>query len=850
MKFYTNVRTYGNKIFYRWIENGTHYQQKVEYSPTLYVPSTTPTKFKTLHGQYVKEIPLGSINEAKQFVESYKDVNNFTIYGNTKWHYQFIAENYPQKEIQWDIDQLRIANFDIEVDSSQGMPNVTLANRQITSIAYRINGVYWVYGTGDFIHTRNDLRYVRCRDEREILSCFLNRWASEYPDIVTGWNVEFFDIPYLAKRIEIVLGEKEVKRLSPWNHISRREIMGMYGKKPRPTYEILGISIIDYIDAYRKFTYEQRASYKLDHIAEVELGEKKLDYRELGFKNLADLYARDHQKFIEYNIRDVELVAKFEDKLRLIELILTLAYYSKTNYEDPFFQVRMWDALIYNNLLAKGIVVPQPTENRKDEKYEGAYVKEPKVGAYKHIASFDLASLYPHLIMQYNISPEMFVQPNDVPVPVNDAIGDGVCVDSLLAKRHNLSVLKKFNMTMTPNRQFFRTDKQGFLPEMMEELYTSRSAYKKKMLVAEKKLQSCPPSEKRDIEKEIARYNLLQLGVKVTLNSAYGALGNEHFRFFDVRFASAITTAGQLSIRWIQQEIDSYLNSVLGTTGVEYVIYVDTDSNYVCLDEVVKRKYPDGCTPDEAINFMDKVCDTKLQPYITKKYQELADYVNAFQQKMVMKREVLADRGVWTGKKRYALNVHNSEGVQYATPKIKIMGLEIVKSSTPQVCRDALKDAVKIILNGTEDALCDYVKSFRAKFSSFSAEEIAFPRGVNGIDEYRDSAALCKKGTPIHVRGSLVYNKMVDDMKLRDIYQPVGDGEKIKFTYLVEPNPTKQNVIAFPDELPSEFGLDKYVDSVLQFEKSFVEPLKGVTDCVGWSIEKKRTLGKFKKATP
>lgn len=847
MKFYTNVRTYGNNIFYRWIEDGQRYQQKIEYSPTLYVPSNTPTQFKTLQGEFVKDLPMGSINEAKKFIESYKDVDNFKIYGNTKWHYQFIADNFPEQDIKWDINQLKIANFDIEVDSSQGMPNIALANREVISIAYRINDVYWVYGLKEFTHNRSDLHYVQCSNERELLMAFLNRWASDYPDIITGWNIEFFDIPYLAKRMELVLGTKEMKRLSPWGKVNFREVAGLYGKKPRPTYELMGVSTIDYIDAYRKFTFKVRESYRLDYIAKVELKQQKLDYKSAGYKSLSDLYAKNHQLFIEYNIHDVELVARLEDKLNLITLILTLAYKSKINLEDPFFQVRMWDTLIYNDLLSKNIVVPQPTENTKTEKYAGAYVMEPKEGTYHHIVSYDLTSLYPHLILQYNISPETLVEHKDLPLPVKQLLDSGVSVDTMLTKEVDLAILKSFNLTITPNGQFFRTDIKGFLPTIISKMFNERKAAKDEMLRLETEIETIQGDERVHHMKILAkRLSILEQGIKVTLNSAYGSLGNEFSRYFDVRLAAGITTAGQLSIKWVQNAINRYLRNVT-KADKDYVFYVDTDSNYICLDDIVKLKYPDGCTPEESIDFMDKVCKNKLTPEIDKCYQELADYVNAYEQKMHMKREILADIAIWTGKKHYAINAYDSEGVRYATPEIKVKGLETVKSSTPEVCRDALKHCIKLMLTAEEKDLVSYVTEFREKFAGFSADQIAFPRGVNGVEEYADESALCKKGTPIHVRGALVYNKLVKDMKLRDTHPLIVDADKIRFTYLTEPNPTKQNVIAFPDELPPEFGLDKYVDSMLQFDKSFGEPVRNIASCRGWSTEKKSSLSKFKR---
>lgn len=847
MRYYTNVRTFGNKVLCRWVESGQSYQSKIDYNPTLFVPSNKPTEYTTLDGKYVKDIKPGTIKDCKDFIKQYEDVHGFQIYGNTKWHYQFISDEYPD-EIDWNMSDLMVANIDIEVDSSNGFPDPMLAEREVTSICLKLNDVYYVYACGDYTPKRSDVKYIKCENEHELLSCFLNRWSQRYPDIVTGWYTNGFDIPYLVNRITKIMGEKSVKRLSPWGVIHDREFFSNGIQKVE--YELFGISSLDYKDAYQKFTYKVQESYRLDYIAEVELGEKKLDYSEHG--NLHTLYQRDFEKFIDYNIKDVELVDRLEKKLRIIELVLTLAYMSKINFEDPFFQVRMWDALIYNELKSKNIQIPQPAISKKDAKYEGAYVKEPRVGLYNWLGSFDLDSLYPHLIMQYNISPEMLVEPEDLPQEIKHLYlkGSVISVDSLLAEDVDLTPLTKYNLTVTPNCQFFRTDKMGFLPQMMENMYANRKVYKKKMLECEaKKLKATTAEEKENYASQESRYKLLQLGMKVTLNSAYGALGNQYFRFFDIRQASAITTAGQLSIRWIEKSFNRYFNGLLKTDSVDYVPYIDTDSNYVSFDALVKKAYGDNIPEDPkvVIQFLDKICQEKIEPFINDEYQKLADYVNAYQQKMSMSREVLADKGIWTGKKRYVLNVHNSEGVEYEEPKLKIMGLEIVRSSTPHVCRDALKEAVSIMVSQDEDAIIKYAKDFKKKFFQMTPEEVAFPRGVNGLGKYMGADGLHKKGTPIHVRGSLLYNKLLVDKQVATLYDEIKEGEKIKFVYLKEPNPLKENVISFVDRFPEEFGLANHIDYELQFTKAFLEPLKGILDCIGWKAQRRGSLRKFKK---
>jgi DNA polymerase elongation subunit (family B) len=387
------------------------------------------------------------------------------------------------------------------------------------------------------------------------------------------------------------------------------------------------------------------------------------------------------------------------------------------------------------------------------------------------------------------------------------------------------------------------------MPEIMETMYNDRSAYKKKAITAKKELEKeTDPSKRYEIEKRIARYNNLQLAKKVSLNSAYGALGNQYFRYFDVRQAAGITTAGQLSIRWIENKINEYLNKLLKTKDHDYVIASDTDSIYLSLDKLVCEtiiKQKPNATTREIIAFMDKACEDRIQPFIDKAYSDLAEYVNAYEQKMQMKREALADRGIWTAKKRYILNVYNNEGIEYAKPKIKVMGLEMIKSSTPTYCRKILWEAIDTVLNKTENDLIGMIETYREEFKAQNVADIAFPRGVNGLAKFSDVNMVYGKGCPIHVRGSLLYNAMVVIGNLDKKLPLIKEGEKIKFLFLKEPNPIQSNVIAFPQSLPEELELKEYIDYDTQFEKSFVEPLKIILDSIGWKTEQVSSLEDF-----
>lgn len=262
------------------------------------------------------------------------------------------------------------------------------------------------------------------------------------------------------------------------------------------------------------------------------------------------------------------------------------------------------------------------------------------------------------------------------------------------------------------------------------------------------------------------------------------------------------------------------------------------------VSRTIKESNPSTDTKS-IVKFLDKICETKIQSFIDKCYYELAEYLNVISQKMQMKREAIADKGIWTAKKRYILNVYNNEGVEYAKPKVKIMGLEVVKSSTPSSCRKKLKEAIDIIITKDESAVIEFIETYRKEFRNENLSDIAFPRGVNGLDKYGDKTSIYGKGTPIHVRGSLLYNNLIKTNKLDKKYPYIKEGEKIKFIHLKEPNMIRSNIIAFSQSLPDELNLHKYIDYDTQFEKAFVEPLKIILDSIGWKTEKVSSLEDF-----
>jgi DNA polymerase elongation subunit (family B) len=825
---YTNVYQYGSKMLVRGYDTkGNQYKRKEDFQPTIFVPSKTPTDYKTLQGNYVASLHPGTMRDTKDYIDRYKDVEGFEIYGNNNYVAQYISDNF-KGELKFDIENIRIWTIDIETSTESGFPNMKTANEEILLITLQDNATKRVitFGSKPYVNTDKNVQYRYCTNELDLLREFINYWSLNTPDVVTGWNCNLFDIPYLIRRINATLGETYSKRLSPWESIRERTI-NIRGNE-ETAYDIHGVAVLDYLDLYKKYTYTTQESYRLDHIAFVELGERKRENPGNSFK---EFYTDYWKEFVEYNIHDVALVDRLEDKMKLIELQITMAYNAKINYEDVFSQVRMWDAIIYNHLRDKGIAIPQNNSSRKDSQFEGAYVKDPIVGMHKWVASFDLNSLYPHLIMQYNISPETLL-----------AGKMNVTVDQLLNKEINTTMLKEQNITLTANGVSYTKDTQGFMPALMEEMYKNRSRFKKQMLKIQQEFEH--DKKNNDLRKEISRLNNLQMAMKIALNSAYGAMGNQYFRYFDIRMAEGITTSGQLSIRWMANKLNAFMNKTLKTNGKDYVIAIDTDSIYLTLEDLVETTCV-GKDTNQKIAFMDKICEDVFQPFIDKGYDELAEYMNSYDQKMQMKREVLADKGLWTAKKRYILNVHNSEGVQYATPKLKVMGLEMVKSSTPQIIRNKLKESITVILDGDQSALHKFITTFRKEFNQLPVEQISFPRSVNNLQQYTSSSNIYGSGTPMHVRGALLYNHYLKKAKLEGKYPLIREGEKIKFVYLKTPNTIQENIISFTNELPKELGLHKYVNYDIQFEKVFLDALQIVIQPLGWSVEEKSSLEDF-----
>lgn len=827
-KFYTNVAIVGSQVYVREVVDGIKSQRKDSWEPTIYVkgkPNRETKEFKTLHGDTSYSIQPGSIPECKDFLKQYEGVTGFEIYGQLNFSLQYMNEykpkNWAYKYISaWAIDIETKVPEDENGKTSFPLPKDTKAEVLLITMVDLHTGRAFTWGTKPY--NGEDTQYMYCATEEELFKQFVNFWEQRDIDIITGWNIEQFDLPYLINRMNKVLGDEFTKRLSPWKRVRCSD--RMYKKRLEYSTEILGVSVLDYMNLYKKYMPIRQESYSLGHIAQVELGTTKLDHSE--FETFNEFWQKDWNKFTRYNIIDTTLIKGLDDKLKLIQVVLTMAYEAKINYEDVSSPVKLWDAIIHNHLLDQDIVVPQQAIEKSGIPLDGAYVKEPVPGWYKNVASIDATSLYPSEIITNNVSPETYVG------------NCGAGIEDFLSNR-TIDVDSKY--IVTPCGAVYSREKQGVLPAVVIKYMAMRKDSKTEMLRLEQEYEDTKDESLKD---RISALDNLQYAIKIAMNSLYGATANKFFRFYKHDHAASITLSGQYMLRTLEEKIDIRLNALFKTEGVKYLIYIDTDSLYFNLDPVIQKF---NVPQDKAIKTIEKLTVEKINPIVNSLIEECCVKMRSYDNRIFFKLEVAADKALWVGKKKYALRVHSSEGVTFSKPKMKVKGLEMVKSSTPKFVREQLKKALDLIFDTDEKTIQSFVQEVRTNFMQLSYQEVSFPRGVNNLSDFEDDRTIYGSGTPIQVRGALLYNHKLLELGLDGKYPLIGEGDKIKFVYLKKPNTMKENVIAYPVDagIPKEFGVIGQVDYDLQFEKTFHSSIDILTAAINWNSVETSSLEEF-----
>jgi len=836
----------GNFILHRGYKDGKRFAERVPYKPYLFVPNKDG-EYRSLVGeQPLAKLVFDSISDAREFQEKYEGVSNFEWHGMDRWVYPFLFDRYGDG-VEFDPACMRVAFIDIEVDSEGGFPNIKLANKHINAITLTADGVnYIVWGLKDYdtsirhkeMPAEVVIDYRQFPTESHLMTDFLRTWRDFDFDAVTGWNTEGFDIPYIWKRIAQLFGEEEADKLSPYNSTRKRTFFDKMGRE-NETVDLHGIASLDYQQLYLKFKLSKQESYSLKAITSAELKVSKLDWEGEGYDSLDDLYQRNHQMFMDYNIIDVARVFQLDKKMGYLNQVYAIAYDAKINLEDSITSVLLWDVIIHNKLMGRKIAVPKQKHNHKDEQIAGAYVKEPRPGVYDWGLSFDLDSLYPHLIMQFNISPETLV----MKVP-------GINPDVILADGFDLKDYCDEDYAIAGNGALFRKDIKGIFTELMQEYYDDRKKYKNMMLDYERqreaeKLGGKDPLKIAELTALIIRYNNLQGAKKVGLNSAYGALSNQWFRYYNDDLAEAITLSGQVVIQWAGRKLNSWVNAVLkNKVEKDFVIASDTDSLLLTFNDFVTASFGGNVPTDElkVVDFLDAVANKKINPLLEEFYQELAERMNAYQQKMRMKREKIFSRGLWTGAKRYIMFVWDNEGVRYSEPKFVMTGIEAVRSSTPTACRNWITEGAKVVLSLKQENLYDYMESIRIKFDEAPYSEIAMNSSYNNKKNY----ALGDKSIPMAVAAGLNYNRLIIERGLETTKQRLNNGDRIKFSRLKMPNPTREGWFGVPVDSSGElFGLEKYVDREALWKIGFLQPMETLANAASLQVERKASLEDF-----
>ena len=599
-KTYTYVSRRGSKILCRgFYENGERYLDKVDYEPTLFISGkkTNEKPWHDIYGNKVYPVKPGSISDCKDFLDRYKDVEGFNVLGMTNWVSQYLSDEY-NYEIHPDFNHTRVYTIDIETEIIDSFPDPSKANEEILLITVHdtLHDRYLVYGANKVNQekvfgileenglSKDKVKFIITQDEYSMLKQFVIDWSNQYPDAITGWNTETFDIPFLVNRINRVLGEEFVKKLSPFGIVTERFIKR--NNNEEQIYDIEGIAKLDYLDLMKKYTYGDRESWKLGDVAQDELGKTKLDF-DCSF---IESYQKYWDRFVAYNIIDVHLVEELDKKFKLIELAYTVAYMAKINPDEIFSPIRTWDSIIFNHLKSKGIVVPEQKRHKLENSIAGGFVKDPQMGKHEWIVSFDFASLYPSLMMFNNISPDTL-------------IGDffrNVKMDRLLSKDYDLDYLKQDEVCMTANGVGFTKTKKGFVPELVEGYYDLRKKTKKEMLKLE---QEYADTKNEKLVPQISSLNAKQMAVKILMNSLFGAMASPYFRFFDTRMAEGITLTGQLAIQWTANEINNFLNKACQTQNKDYIIYcVDGSTEiYVNGKKIKIAEFYEQCNTTETV---------------------------------------------------------------------------------------------------------------------------------------------------------------------------------------------------------------------------------------------------------
>jgi DNA polymerase elongation subunit (family B) len=837
---YRNIYYNGKEheiVLFTWDKDGKRVQLKVTHDPYIYLENVKG-EAESIYGTKLTKKIFRNQYERYKFL---KESEIKRVFENLNITQQYLVDTFWQNNETPEFSKhpIKILFLDIEVHAPDEFPKPTEAKQPVNVITVydNITNKYHTWGCGKYTPEENDVVYYNCKTEKEILIKFLEYLEKDYPDVLSGWNSEFFDIPYLINRITNLLGEEYARRLSPVNSIYYRTIPNQFGQETI-RWHIDGVSLIDYLDVYKRFCLGERESYKLNSIAEAELGEKKIDF---GVMNLATLADNDWQTFVKYNIQDVRLVSKLENKLKYLELIRMLAYVGLTSFEGAMGTLSVINGATAIRARYRGQKIPTFIRNEDDgKKNPGAYVGEPLSGFQQYIVSFDANSLYPNVMISLNISPETKVG------GITHRENGKVFIKTTNGKVHELTednfqlFVQQKKIAISKANILFTQVKKGIMPEILDYYYNQRQEIKKDLKKYKK--QYAEKSDK-NVKMKIDQLDAKQLCIKVFINSIYGYFGNKNASFGDDDIASSITLTGQAVIKQSNELLKEFLKQKTNIADEvilnKNIIYNDTDSSYVSIKPLIENNivtFNDGKKlTEETYNVVQEIED-----YLNKKIKIWGSKeLNSNDCRFNFKREAIADVGIFLQKKRYVMHVMDDEGIP--CDKFKYTGVEVVRSTMPSAIKPHVKRIIEtMLMSRNVNDTNKVVNEIYDIFKNLPVEDITFVSNINGYEEYAskcDEFKTCK-GMPAHVKAAYYYNLLLDRFGVSNKYEKIGSGDKVRHFYVKQPNSYKINGIAYKYYYPEEFKSKFEPDYNLMFEKHIFSVVDRFYKNVNWTAQK------------
>ena len=829
-----------NVILLTWDNDGKRVTHEMSYEPYLYIETKKDTQYKSIFGTSLKKRSFNSPSHRNRFIN---DTGTTRVFENLRWDQQFLIDLFASTAREDSFSQHSIKTWfiDIETYSPGDFPTPERASDQINVITVydTITKKFTTWGTSKLRKKIPGCDYRYCETEKEMLQAFLHMISVDPPDILSGWNSEFFDIPYIINRIARVFDEDTCHRLSPVGTIYPRTLRTQFGRETIRWF-IDGISCIDYLDVYKKFSVGLRESYKLDSIAELELGEKKIDY---GNMNLAQLADDDWQTFVEYNVQDVNLLVRMEEKLRYIELLRMLAYTGLTTFESAMGTLPVITGAAVLTARDKNLILPTFIRNDDSGQYEGAYVSSPQKGFQSNIISFDANSLYPNTMITLNLSPETKIgkivsQENN---KISIRLTSGKVVH--LSPEKFYKYIKAEKISISKAKFLFSQKKKGIMPEIVDKIYQSRVEIKKELKTLKLRLSkmNATDSDYEQIETRVKQLDIKQFTLKILINTVYGYFGNKYAPLGDPDIARSITLTGQAVIKESNKILTKYIHDKYECSeDYNPVIYNDTDSSYITIERAIQGEDVDFKTPTGTVSEDAKKIAGDIEDYLNEHITIWASNVlNSHDPRFVFKREVMCDSGIFLSKKRYVLHVLDDEDIP--CEKFKYTGVEIVRTTMPAGIKPAVRDIIETMIttknfNQTNDK---FIQTYDL-FKNLPVDDISFVMGIKDYDKYADRCNdfILAKHMPIHTKAAYVYNMLLEKYELDKDYEKISSGDKVRYYYTKLPNRYNINSLAYKYYLPPELLKDFPIDKEKMFEKIVYSIVERFYDAVGWTLRK------------